>query len=120
MRCAQPKLRACIALLVDLRKTRVKLDRGYELKEESGDVGRAVLCDPAEIVESRTPQVSKQQGATLRVADFAGAKREERIERGSYGRHDASGRVETCFPFDLLGDIPCNAIAARGCKQTRS
>src|SRR5262252_5111955 len=95
--CAQRELRARIALLLvlaDNRKARIELYRGYKYLKVPEQVRRTVLCDAAKIIESRTAEVTEEQGTTRRlVAGVAGAKRVEWIECSSCRGYDASGRV---------------------------
>jgi len=73
-----------VLLLTDIRKARIELNRGYKYLKVPEQVRRAVLCDPAKIIESRTAEVTEEQGTTRRlVAGVAGPKRVEWIECGS-------------------------------------
>src|SRR5262249_55507080 len=115
VRCAQPELRAGIALLLvfaDIRKARIELNRGCKYLKVPEQVRRAVLSDPAKIIESRTAEVTEEQGTTRRlVAGVAGPERVEWIECGSYGRYDASGRAETV-------EVTCGALVTN-CKVVK-
>ena len=74
----------CVLLLTDIRKARIELNRGYKYLKVPEQVRRTVLCDPAKIIESRTAEVTEEQGTTRRlVAGVAGPKRVEWIECGS-------------------------------------